>query len=81
MLQTIIYKYGVEQKWLKAIGFDEAVIGVEEKKMRLIYSVKKCLEILQKDMTEDEAEQYFYYNVCDSYVGEQTPIWCFDNFD
>jgi hypothetical protein len=32
MLQTIIYKYGVEQKWLKAIGFDEAVIGVEEKK-------------------------------------------------
>lgn len=49
--------------------------------MRLIYSVKKCLEILQKDMTEDEAEQYFYYNVCDSYVGEQTPIWCFDNFD
>ena len=24
--------------------------------------------------------EYFEYNVSGAYVGEQTPIWCYDNF-
>jgi len=68
------------ENFLIADGFDDAIIGVEEKEMRLIYSVSKCLEILQKDMTELDAMEFFTYNTSDAYVGEKTPIWCWDNF-
>ena len=65
---------------LSADGFDDAVIGVatDFTEPRLIYSVSKCLEILQKDMSELDALEYFTYNVSGAYVGEQTPIWCWD---
>jgi hypothetical protein len=79
MLDIIIERYQ-DEMFKKANGFDEAIIGVEENNMRLIYSVSKCIEILTKDMSEEEAIDYFHYNVSGSYVGEKTPIWCFDNF-
>jgi hypothetical protein len=31
-------------------------------------------------MNEEEAIEYFEYNVSGSYVGEKTPIWCEDLF-
>jgi len=31
-------------------------------------------------MTEEDAMEHFSYNVEGGYVGEQTPIWCQDNF-
>ena len=31
-------------------------------------------------MDEDDAYEYFYYNISGAYVGELTPIWCDDNF-
>ena len=79
MLNNIIESYQ-EEEFLKADGFDEAIIGVDEDSMRLIYSVKKCIEILCKDMSEEEAIEYFNFNVSGSYVGDKTPIWCMDNF-
>jgi len=79
MLEQIIEQY-YEEELLIADGFDEAVIGVEENEMRIIYSVSKCLEILGQDMDETDAIEYFTYNVSGSYVGEKTPIWCWDNY-
>ena len=79
MLDKIINKY--EEELLKADGFDEAIIGVDESEMRLIYSVSKCIKILMKDMPMEDAIEYFTFNVSGSYVGEKTPIWCFDDFD
>ena len=79
MLENIIENYP-EEEFLKADGFDEAIIGIEEPSMRLIYSVSKCLEILRVDMSEEDALEHFYYNVSGSYVGEKTPIWCVDMF-
>jgi hypothetical protein len=77
MLDNIIEKYDGEL-FLKADGFDEAIIGVDETTMRLIYSISKCIEILCRDMEQEDALEHFYYNVSGSYVGEQTPIWCDD---
>jgi hypothetical protein len=77
VLEIIIEQYG-EETFLKVDGFDQAVLGVEENTMRLIYSVKKCIEILTEDMSEEDALEYFSYNVLGSYVGEKTPIWCQD---
>lgn len=78
MLEGIIERYG-DEEFLIATGFDDAIIGVDESSMRLIYSVFKCLEILQSDdMTFDEALEFFTYNVSGTHMGEKTPIWCWD---
>ena len=79
MIEQIIEQY-LEEEFLKADGFDDAIIGVEENEMRLIYSVSKCLKILEQDMTELDAMEYFTFNVSGAYVGDKTPIWCWDNF-
>jgi hypothetical protein len=77
MIDDIVADHG---NVLKADGFDEAIIGVatDFTEPRLIYSVSKCLEILQRDMSQEDAMEYFTYNVSGAYVGEQTPIWCWD---
>jgi len=36
---------------------------------------EKCIEILMEDMSEEEAEEYFEFNVQGSYVGETTPAF------
>ena len=79
MIEQIIEQY-YEEEFLKADGFDDAIIGVEESEMRLIYSVSKCLKILEQDMTELDAMEHFTFNVSGAYVGDKTPIWCWDNF-
>jgi hypothetical protein len=79
MIEKIIEEYG-DETFLKADGFDEAVIGVDETEMRLIYSVSKCIEILKRDMSEEDAKEYFSFNVSGAYVGDKTPIWCSDDF-
>jgi len=62
MINKII-EWFPEDDILKADGFDDAIIGIDELSMRLIYSVSKCIEILQLDMTEEEACEYFDFNV------------------
>jgi hypothetical protein len=70
-----------EEEFLQADGFDEAIIGVDQWSMRLIYSVSKCIAILRDEgMTEEEALEHFHYNVSGAYVGDKTPIWAHDEF-
>jgi hypothetical protein len=71
-----------DDNFLIADGFNNAVIGVDEQSMRLVYSVSKCITILieEQGMTEEDALEYFSFNVSGAYVGEQTPIWCNDIF-
>jgi hypothetical protein len=78
MLDKIL-EWFPEEQILKADGFDEAILGIEEGSMRLIYSKSKCIEILCRDMSEEDAMEHFDFNVAGSYVGEQTPIWCLDD--
>lgn len=81
MLEQILEHYD-DEEILVADGFDDAVIGIDEKQMRLIYSVTRCLEILmtRDGMSLEEAIEYFEFNVSGSYVGEKTPIWSQDGF-
>jgi hypothetical protein len=69
-----------DEDFLVATGFDAAVIGVDVKRMRIIYSVNECLNILMNDhgMNDEDALEYFEFNVSGAYVGEKTPIWCYD---
>ena len=79
LLEGII-EYYEEEEILIANGFDEAVIGIDDKTMRLIYSVTKCIEILMVEMEMDieEAVEFFEFNVKGSELGDKTPIWCED---
>ena len=79
MINEILEQYE-DETFLKASGFDEAIIGVDENTMKLIYSEKKCIEILMMDMSEEDAIEHFNFNVRGGYVGDKTPIWCSDNF-
>lgn len=81
MLEQLL-EYFEDEEFLKADGFDEAVIGVDERSMRLIYSVTKCIELLMVNdgMSIEEAMEYFDFNVRGAYVGDKTPIWCEDGF-
>jgi len=80
MLDRIIETYE-EDSFLKADGLDAAVIGVCETTKRLIYSVTKCIaKFVEDGMTEEEALEFFDFNVSGAYMGEKTPIWCYDNF-
>ena len=68
----------VNEDMLLADGFGDALVGIVERANLptiACYDKNKCIEILMKDMTSFEAEEYFYYNVVGSYVGENTP--CF----
>jgi len=82
MIDEIMERYQ-DEDLLKADGFDEAIIGVCEDfnaPVRLVYSVKKCIKVLMKDMSYEEAREYFDFNVSGAYVGEKTPVWCQDEF-
>ena len=81
--ETILENYP-DDVLLFADGFDDAIIGVatDFTEPRIIYSVSKCLNtLINKDgMTYDEAVEYFTFNVSGGWIGEQTPIWCWDDF-
>ena len=68
----------INEDMLFADGFDDALVGyIERAGMPSIacYDKDKCIEILAKDMTYEEAVEYFYFNTAGAYVGENTP--CF----
>jgi hypothetical protein len=45
--------------------------------MRLIYSVKIIIEILEKEMSQEEAIEHLYFNIIGSHI-ENGPIFCTD---
>jgi hypothetical protein len=76
-LSLIIQIYG-EKALEKIDGFDKAVIGMEVKTNRLIYSVKKCVNILKKQMPTEEAIDHFYMVVFAENTKFQKVIFCED---
>lgn len=63
--------------------FDEAVIGVAQSQTGLFavcYSEPKVLEILVEHdgMSQDEAMEYYQFNIMGAYVGENTPVFVDD---
>ena len=65
-------------KALKADGFDGAILGISTRigdDNLIAYDYDKCIEILQEEMSYEEAVEYMEFNVVGSYVGEGTPIF------
>ena len=70
---------------LKADGFDEAIIGVGSRCGQpdiITYDVNKCIKILMdQGMTDEEAMEFFEFNVVGAWVGEETPIFVREMYD
>ena len=62
---------------LFADGFDDAIIGLIRSfnEYKVLYDTDKVISILSKTMTEDEAVEYFEFNIIGSYMGENTPAF------
>ena len=64
---------------LLAAGFDAAIIGIARRfslPPLVAYDYDKCIDILMKDgMTEEDAVEYFEFNVLGAWMGEGTPIF------
>lgn len=78
MYEVIVDVYGSSDDILFADGFNEAIIGFEPNMWKVVYSRNKVIEILMKDMSEEEAIEFAEYNTFNSYVGEKTPLWMDD---
>jgi hypothetical protein len=75
---NLISKIYSKKNLEKIEGFDNAVIGLEVKTDRLIYSVKRCLKILKEKMSAEEAIDYFYMDVFSENAEENKVIFCED---
>jgi len=69
----------IDPEILLADGFEDALIGHVQifSKTAALYDRAKCIKILRKrdGMTEEEAEEFFEFNVAGAYVGEHTPAF------
>jgi hypothetical protein len=65
---------------LTADGLDDAVIGVASDNSKVVYSADKVIGILKDrdGMTDDEALDFFEYNIAGAYVGPSTPLFVWD---
>jgi|TARA_R110000772_G_C13127471_1_gene422490 hypothetical protein len=63
-------------------GFDDCIVGITEEfgnENRILYSVSKIIQSLVKDgMTEEDALEYYSFNIIGGYFGEQNPIFLVD---
>ena len=65
---------------LIADGFDKAIMGIVERSGMnpvVLYNKNKCINIMIKrdGTTEEEAIEFYYYNIVGSHMGDYTP--CF----
>lgn len=68
-----------DEEVLLADGFEDAFVGVARQfnKPMAIYDRRLCIEILMNrdGMSEDEAEEFFSFNVEGAWVGDNTPAF------
>ena len=55
--------------------YEQAIIGQDDASLRIVYSADKIIEILSEEMTPEEAEEFYEYNILGAYMGEMTPIY------
>ena len=70
-----------DETLIRMDGLDEACIGWTDtwsgnnRPIRLVYDAVKIIEILTKQgMDEDEALEYYDFNIAGAFVGEGTPV-------
>lgn len=65
-----------EQWFVRANGFDDAIVGVDDSGKRLVYSINICIDILMSNgLEEHEAINYFESYMLNAELGLDSPIF------
>ena len=72
-ITEIVEVFGNETA-LKVDGYDDCIVGVDGDG-RLVYDRMKMLDKLGKDMSPEDAEEYFEFNIAGSHMGEMNPLY------
>jgi len=75
MIENYCVEHGLEDV-LFLDGHDNAIMGLSScfYHTKVVYSYKKIIKNLEKDMTYDEATEFFQFNIEGAYVGDGTPM-------
>jgi hypothetical protein len=63
--------------------YDNAIIGVMERaggSPVIAYDTQKILDILERSMPMEEAQEFFEYNILGAYMGDRTPVYITQNY-
>jgi hypothetical protein len=61
--------------------FNEAILGVDDATLRVIYSVRGIIKVLVQDgIKEEDAYEHFYWEISSFCTEDKSPIFCDDNF-
>ena len=79
-MEKIIKEVLLENECLTADGFDDAIIGTcinKDGEVVAVYDINKCIDSLMNNdgMDYEEAEEFFYFNTINCYMGVKTPIF------
>ena len=78
-MRELIGEFNAEALCLEPEYFDGALIWYAERCGMLVaaYSRQKCIELLitYEEMTWEDAEEHFEFNILGSWVGEHTPVF------
>jgi hypothetical protein len=70
----------MSDKYIKADGFNSAIVGVDTDACRVVYSKQKMIEclVLDEGWSLEDAIEYLQYNVWGAYINEYTPLYLED---
>lgn len=65
-----------EEGYLIAEGFDDCIVGFSTKGIVVYDANKMIAKLIERDgMTDEEAVEFFNFNIECAYVGEKTPVY------
>jgi len=72
---------------IKVEGYDDCILGIaevwdgNERVHRIVYDALRIVDVLMNrdGMDQDEAIEYFEFNIDGAYVGKNTPIFVFQS--
>ena len=67
----------VDEDTVLADGLEGAIVGVLFEPMRVLYDTRRVIDLLMSrdEMTEEEAVEFFEYNIAGAYAGPKTPVF------
>ena len=77
-MPTLLEKYAEYEGLVLYDNLEDAFLGISYRcgeEPVAVYDMDKVLEILEKDMSPEDAREHFNFNILGQWVGDQTPIF------
>jgi hypothetical protein len=70
----------IDPELLFADGYDDCIMGMTFRAdvPVVIYSADKMIDKLENEMSYEEAQEFFDFNIEGAYMGERTPVYWYD---